>query len=219
MAANVIRKVKMSAYLWDWIFKRLCGFEMPDKIGETSWDNDQRGIVKDEVRHAVVEMKRHSYYAQKLGPDNRLCFGAQEDWEEVRDDKQALIDLKQIKPEKEYVLAFGEAAVSGICWWAYVSLTPPNISHEKVQGNNVTVFSHHSTTPIQGAAFVWPLIEGLGRVKALREAVGLDKSEKKRRWENDPVTESETSEIAGQSPKPEPKVIPAERNILDAAGR
>jgi len=209
-SANAIRKVKLTAYQWDWLFKRLCNFEMPEKIGETTWDKDQRGIVKDEIRQAVAEMKKHSYYAQKLGPDNRLFFGEQGDWEEIRDDKKNLTDLTHLKPDKEYVLSFGEAAVSGICWWAYVSVTSPIMTHEKIKGEDVTIISHHSANPIQCTTFVWPLIEGLGRVKSVREAAGLDKSEKKRRWEDDPVPETE----APKASKPEP--LNAEKELVKA---
>lgn len=206
MAANVVRKVKLTAYLWDWIMKQLVNFEMPEKVGETSWDKDQRAIVKDEVRQAVAELRRHSYYAQKLGPDNRLFFGAQEDWEEGRDEKKVLNNLKHVKPEKEYVCSFGEAAVSGICWWAYLAVTPATMTKEKVRGEEVTVASHMSAGPMQCSMFVWPLIEGLGRVKAVREAAGLDKSEKKRRWEDDPLPDAEA--------KPAP--VKAEKELVEA---
>jgi len=208
MAANVIRKVKLTAYQWDWLFKQLVNFEMPEKLAETAYDKEQRSIVKDEVRQAIAEMKKHSYYPQKLGPDNRFFFGAKEDWEESRNEKGILDGLKHIKPDREYVLAFGEAAVSGLCWWAYLAVTPATITHEKVRGGEeMMIASHSSASPVQCVAFVWPLVEGLGRVKAVREAAGLDKSEKKRRWEDDPVEPMTTLAEAAKSEIRSPNIV------------
>src|SRR5438876_9602054 len=76
-----IGEVKLVALIWNWLYQKIAGFELPEKIGEKEkYTKDQRMVVKWEAMKAEQELKAHSHYANLIGSRNMLIFGAKEDW-------------------------------------------------------------------------------------------------------------------------------------------
>jgi hypothetical protein len=193
-------EVTATAYVWNWIFPRLAAFELPESLGEgdgKDFDEIQRAIVKTECAEAVKEFKAFSHYAQQLGAKNRVIFGHKEDWKETeslpeafgeeKSRKKKRKDFEHLNPEKSYTLKFNKDARSGLTWFFLTLLSPP-VMIERMIGRNekpVQIPSHDAATPIQAETFIWPIVKQLGREKAMREALGLDNSQKKRAWADD----------------------------------
>lgn len=203
-----ITEVTATAHVWNWLFPRVASFELPESLGEgKDFDEIQRAIVKTELADVVKELKSFSYYAQQLGAKNRVIFGQKEDWEEseaVPDEdagegkrRKKRPRWEHVKPEKNYTLKFTKDAVSGLTWFFMTLLSPPIlIKRFMTNGKEMEIPSHEAAAPIQAESFCWPIIRQLKREKAVREALGLDKSDKKRAWKDDDEDEAPAAAAA-----------------------
>lgn len=183
-------KVKLTAFLWDWLFRNLAGFDLPEKMGGgITYDRTQRAIVAQEVQSAVKTLKQHSPFAQIVGPKNAIRFGEVKDWEEK---PSATADAKptweHVAHERVYEVTLGDDAVSGILWMMQVLLTPAVLVPQHVQSGQgakeIEVLSHISLNPYQADRYAWPVVEALRKTRALREVLGLGAA-KGRRWGDD----------------------------------
>lgn len=170
--------VKLPAATLNWLFQRVAIFELPEKVGDTTYDAIQRRIVKDECAAAVRDLKAYSNWAQKLGEDMRLVFGPTDLWEEVRKDGK-LVELKILHPDRMCEVRLTSDAVSGISWLLLLMLSPCT------KGADGRV-SHEEASPIISNIYVWPIAEAIRRVKVLRDSLNLDSTDKKRQWADDP---------------------------------
>lgn len=173
--------VRLAAVKLNWLFQKVAMFELPEKVGDVSYDLVQRRIVKDECAKALRELKAYSPWAQRLGSEMRLVFGPADLWTEIRKDGK-LVDLEMLHPERECEIKLSQEAVSGISW---LLLTMLSVATKNAEGKQ----SHEEAPPIVADLYVWPIAEAIRRVKVLRESLNLDSSEKKRQWADDPDLE------------------------------
>lgn len=166
--------ISISAEHGNWLLQQVSGFELPEKLGEVKFDGATRSEVKDNCRMAVRALRRHSYYANLVGPEHRLIFGDQENWAKNKD---GVMEMQM--PDRQYSVDLEEDGVNGIMWLFYALLTP---SLRKEDGT----FIHRSVAPFTAEIFIWPVVEQLSKVQALRAALGLNGVKNKSRWSDDP---------------------------------
>lgn len=184
--------VKLQAFLLDWLFKNLAGFDLPERMGDgVTYARDQRSLVKMEVSAAFKALKEKSAFAKIIGPKNAIRFGDLEDWEEKKEgEKGEKTTWEHVKPDKFYEVKFNEDAVSGIMWMMQVLMLPPVFVKQAADhGKEVELFSHMSVNPYQADRYVWPIVEALRKTKGLKDALGI-KSERRRWADDDPDEES-----------------------------
>jgi hypothetical protein len=166
--------ISISAEQGNWLLQQISGFELPEKLGEVKFDGSTRSEVKDNCRMTIRALRHHSYYASLVGPDHRLVFGAEENWLKNKDGA-----LEMQTPGRQYVVDLEEDGVNGLMWLFYALLTP---SIRKEDGS----FIHRSIAPLTAEIFIWPVVEQLSKVQALRAALGLNGVKNKSRWSDDP---------------------------------
>jgi hypothetical protein len=174
-------ELEVTAEQGNWLFQRIAGFELPDKLGEVKYDNQTRSGVKEDCRIAARIFRKQSYYAVLVGDENRLVFGAEDNWKKDEKDPGG---LRMVNASRVYKLSLCEDAVSGLMWLFYALLTP---SQRKEDGTLI----HSSISPIMAEIFVWPVVEKLHKVNALRAALGLMGVKSKGRWTDDAKSLSE----------------------------
>lgn len=138
-------------------------FSLPEKLGDQSYSIVERSLASDEVKSLYRVIRSASPLLQK--PQRWICFGPEENYEEIKNEGGA-VGHKMKDVSVEVPLKLNEDAKSGAIWCLIVAMHPSAPLCQSV-GTQSDV--------------LWPLAEKLRCVRAVKEAIGLDKA-KPRRW-------------------------------------
>jgi hypothetical protein len=169
------QKVKLTAEQGQLLLMMAVNFQPPEKIGDATYSPVERAQAREEVRLLFRDFKAISPHVQALGKKQRLLFGPADGWEEVRNDKGEIIQFEVRDTSREIEVRLSEDSVSGLLWCL------------------ATFMDSGSPAPVSvmvAENVIWPLVEKLGKVRALQEALGLDKGQP-RRWKDDPEKDEE----------------------------
>jgi hypothetical protein len=149
-------------------------FGLPDKLGDVNYTSVDKSLAYDEVRHLYRVLRAASPALQDSSLSSRLpIFGTVDEWEFEYDANKKPVTGRLKDPAKEVVLDLDSTSVSGAMWCLLLALHPEGREHRV----NVTL----------AETVVWLIAERLRKRQTLKEALGLTKVEKRRRWDDDPV--------------------------------
>lgn len=150
-------------------------FAPPDKLGDGTYGFIEKALAADEVRALYRVLRSYSPALQDSALNKRRIpvFGLVSDWEFDKDATGQPTGGRLLTPDKEHNIVLDDDSVSGIMWCLLLALHPDGRDHRV----SVTVAEN----------IVWPIAKRLSKVQALRDAIGLNKVEKRRRWDCDPV--------------------------------
>ena len=150
------------------------GFNLPDKLGEATYTFVDKSLASDEVRCLYRALRSYSPAMQDAALNKRRLpiFGAKADWDLELDEKGSLKNATLKTPDAVFQVDLDEDAVSGAMWCLLLAIHPDARDHAVNVSTAETI--------------VWPLANTLRKAKALRDAIGLTRTEKRRRWDNDP---------------------------------
>jgi hypothetical protein len=169
------QKVKFTSEQGQLLLMMSVNFQPPEKIGEATYGAVERAQAREEVRLLFRDFKACSPHVQALGKKQRLLFGPVDNWEEVRDGKGEITQFQVRDTSREIEVRLSEDSISGLLWCL------------------ATFMDSSSPAPVSvmvAENVIWPLVEKLGKVRALQEALGLDKAQP-RRWRDDPEKDEE----------------------------
>lgn len=178
-------KVKATHDQWQWVTFFVGQFMMPEKLGERVYKIAERARIQEEVSGLFDALKVHSYYLQQHGNAYENRFGAKEDWKLDGLVSNGKPEMVATNPDKVTEVTLGDRAVSGALWLFTVLLTPPETT--TTPDGKKSVSHPYAITPALASRFVWPIVEQMRKVKALRKAVGLVADEPLMRWDDDPA--------------------------------
>jgi hypothetical protein len=141
-------------------------FALPEKLGDSAYSIIERSLAADEARKLYKELRDHS----PLLRDSKrwICFGPNSNYDEIKTESGA-VGHKMKDLLMETAITLDEDAKSGAIWCLIVAMHPSSPMCQSV-GTQADIF--------------WPLAEKLRCVRAVKEAIGLDKA-KPRRWASD----------------------------------
>ena len=175
-------KVKVTVEQGQLLLLMSANYQPPEKLGETAFGTVERAQAREEVRMLFRDLKSVSPHLEMPGRKQRLLFGPVENWEEIRDEEGVTTNFQVRETGRECEVRLSEDALSGLLWCLVTYMDPGSPAPVSVM-----VAEH----------VVWPLAARLGKVQALREALGLDKAHP-RRWKDDPEKPGEEdSRVAG----------------------
>jgi hypothetical protein len=150
------------------IFNIASFFQMPEKLGEKTYNVADRALANDEVGRLMRLFRAYSPLSQTR--ERRVVFGPAEVWDEIRGDKDGGIQgYRLLFPEHEVSLSISEDEISGAMWCLLLGLHPASPVC-------------HAVSRQQDA--LWPLAARLSRVSVLKEEIGIGKASP-RRWKED----------------------------------
>ena len=155
------------------------GFTPPDKLGDVVYGPVEKALAYDEARALYKVLRSLSPSLQDVSIAKRRLsvFGPVEEWEFDVDPAGNPVSGRLREPNKDIPISLESESVSGAMWCLLLAVHPEGRDHRV----GVSV----------AETIVWPIATRLGKVKALREAIGLNKVEKRRRWDDDPQPEPE----------------------------
>jgi hypothetical protein len=145
---------------------------LPESLGTTKYEVTDRMIVNDMIRTLYRELREISPASERMpGKEALLLFGPSEAW--VNDDQLKPEERRMMNPDQKVKIALSRDAVDGITWLMYMLLFP----RQTRDGMSTDIL------PKEADRLVWPILEIVGRNKTIRENLGLNKIEKKHRWD------------------------------------
>lgn len=153
------------------------GFNLPDKLGEATYTFVDKSLASDEVRSLYRALRAYSPAMQDASLNKRRLpiFGEKTAWDIELDEKGGIKAASLKHPETPVSLELDNDSVSGAMWCLLLAVHPD---------------SKESRVGVSSAeTLVWPTAVILGKSRALRDAIGLTRTEKRRRWDDDPAEE------------------------------
>lgn len=150
------------------------GFNLPEKLGEATYTFVDKSLSAEEVRQLYRALRAYSPAMQDPALNKRRLpiFGPRDAWDIELDEKGGIKSASLKNPTEEISITLGEEAVAGAAWCLLLAVHPD----AKEQRVNVS----------SAETLVWPTAVTLKKSKALREAIGLTRTEKRRHWDDDP---------------------------------
>ncbi len=178
-----IKEVQLTAEQGQFMLQLAVSFELPEKLGDTSYTPQQRMWANEEVRRFLSELKAVSHYARQRGKDWRLAFGEQEDWDEERNEKGEIsrLSFKGSARDKEYKFGLDDDAVSGAVWCLELCLHPGRV----ISQGGATPREGRIASAHEADEFIWPIARRLRKEQAIRKELGLA-TPSRRQLEDDP---------------------------------
>lgn len=178
-------ELELTAEAANWIYLHLARFELPEKLGDKSYDKSQRSIVKRMVERAERAFFALSEWPRRFGKENKIAFGPATLWKKApnKEDPEnfGLEWADDDAPKKPFTIRLNEQAVDGLTW-LFIFLLSPTDTNEKKELIHVTV------QPVTANLFIWPVAEKLRRVGAIEKALGIQDTDKQKlcKWDSDP---------------------------------
>ncbi len=180
------QKVKLTAEQGQLLLMMSANFQPPEKLGDAAYGAVERAQAREDVRLLFRELKAVSPHIHMPGRKQRLLFGPMDNWEEIKNDQGETTTFQVRETGRECDVRLPEDALSGLPWCLLTYMDPGSAAPVSVMvSENV----------------VWPLVAKLGKVQALREALGLDKAQP-RRWKDDPESSEEIETQAVSNGRP-----------------
>lgn len=144
-------------------------FHLPEKLDkDNTYSISDRSIAADEVCKLFRELRAYSPMMQ--GEEKLNRFGPLDAWKEIHDPTTGQVGRRMIKRSQIVSIRTDEEIISGLLWCLLVGLHPASQLLQPIH--------------VQEEA-LWPLARKIGRVRILREIIGITPTAQPRRWKSD----------------------------------